>query len=51
MNKTEEPIYNNISDEIPAEDNIIKKEIHTEQLSVNQIIINRNYLEDVFRGM
>ncbi len=50
MNKTEEPIYNNISDEIPAEDNIIKKDIHTEQLPVNQVIINRNYLEDVFRG-
>jgi hypothetical protein len=50
MNKTEEPIYNNISDEIPSEDNIIKKEILTEQLPAKQVIMKRNFLEDVFRG-
>lgn len=49
MNKTEEPIYNNISNEIPSEDNIIKKEILTEQLPHQQVVINRNFLEDVFR--
>ena len=50
MNKTEEPIYNNISDEIPSENNIIKKEFLTEQLPLQQAVINRNFLEDVFRG-
>lgn len=50
MNKTEEPIYKNISDEIPSENNIIKKEILTEQLPAKQVIMKRNFLEDVFRG-
>lgn len=50
MNKTEEPNYNNISNEIPSEDNIIKKEFLTKQLPLQQAVINRNFLEDVFRG-
>jgi len=50
MNKTEEPIYNNISNEIPSDDNIIKKGILTEHLPHQQVVINRNFLEDVFRG-
>ena len=50
MNKTKESLYNKISNGIPSEDNIIKKEILIEQLPTKQVVIKRNFLEDVFRG-
>lgn len=50
MNKTKESIYNKISNEIPSEDSIFKKEILTEQLPAKQVVMKRICLEDVFRG-
>ena len=50
MNKTKESLYNKISNEVPSENNIIKKEIFIEQLPAKQVVIKRNLLEDVFRG-
>jgi hypothetical protein len=50
MNKTKESLYNKISNVIPSEDNLIKKEILTEHLPAKQVVIKRNLLEDVFRG-
>ena len=49
MNKTKETLNNRISNEILLENNIIKKEILIEQLPHQQVVINRNFLEDVFR--
>jgi len=50
MNKTKESLYNKISNVIPSEDNLIKKGILTEQLPAKQVVMKRNFLEDVFRG-
>ena len=50
MNKTKETLYNKISNVNPSEDNLIKKEILTEQLPAKQVVMKRNFLEDIFRG-
>ena len=50
MNKTKESLYSKITNEIPSEDSIIKKEILTEPLPAKQVVMKRICLEDVFRG-